>query len=262
MKSYAVLAFRCALEFVGVQYWSNKAARRGRANDNQSKRLTGIRTNRVPVRWFRWGLLFASCCVMSAYLCAQFISAHTAQPTKTSTEINQAKAIAAFNAAYSVFTYPRCLNCHPAGNAPLQGDDSRPHFERVQRGADGNGVYALKCSNCHQAQNRSGLNMPPGAPNVLANGSLDYTTSRWRLPSAKTPMIFQGRTPAQLCLQLKDPKQNGGLTAEQLIHHVSSDALVLWGWNPGEGRSTPPLTHDEFVSKVKDWLDNGGSCPK
>jgi len=47
-----------------------------------------------------------------------------------------------------------------------------------------------------------------------------------------------------------------------LIHHVSADSLVLWGWNPGEGRSTPPLTHDEFVSKVRDWLENGGSCPK
>lgn len=104
--------------------------------------------------------------------------------------------------------------------------------------------------------------MPPGAPNVLSDGSLDFTMPRWRLPSAKTPMIFQGRTAAELCRQLKNPQENGGLSAERLIHHVSNDPLVLWGWDPGEGRRTPPLTHDQFVASVREWLDNGGACPK
>jgi len=52
------------------------------------------------------------------------------------------------------------------------------------------------------------------------------------------------------------------LTTEQLIHHVSTDPLVLWGWNPGEGRSIPPLSHDEFVAKVAEWINNGAACPK
>jgi hypothetical protein len=175
---------------------------------------------------------------------------------------NDAQARAAFLEAYTVFMHPRCVNCHPAGDSPLRGEDSLPHtFFRLRRGEDGRGIYAMKCGNCHQAVNQPGLNMPPGAPNVLADGSLDYTTPRWHLPPAKTPMIFQGRTPAQLCLQLKDPKQNGGLTSEQLIHHVASDPLVNWGWNPGDGRTKPPLSHYEFVSKVKEWLDKGGACP-
>src|SRR6266566_3058290 len=134
-------------------------------------------------------------------------------PLSGSASTNDAGARAAFGEAYKVFSHPRCMNCHPAGNAPLQGDDSHLHFDRVRRGDDGNGVYALKCSNCHQAANRAGLNMPPGAANVLGNGALDYSTPRWHLPTARTPMIFQGRTPAQLCLQLRDPQQNGGLTA-------------------------------------------------
>ena len=172
-------------------------------------------------------------------------------------------ARAAFNDAYKVFMSPRCVNCHPAGDAPLRGEDRRPHAGlRLRRGSDGLGVLTLKCTNCHQAQNQQGPHLPPGAPNVLADGSLDLTTPRWHLPSAKTPMIFQGRSSAQLCRQLQDPKQNGGLNATQLIHHVSSDPLVLWGWNPGEGRTTPPITHDEFVAKVKEWLDNGGACPQ
>src|SRR5215813_1259237 len=172
-------------------------------------------------------------------------------------------ARAAFTEAFKVFAHPRCLNCHPAGDSPLRGEDSQPHTGlRLRRGPDGQGVSTLKCINCHQSQNQQGAHMPPGAPNILKDGSLDLRNPRWHLPSAKTPMIFQGRTASQLCRQLQDPKQNGGLTTEQLIHHVSTDPLVLWGWNPGEGRSIPPLSHDEFVAKVAEWINNGAACPK
>jgi hypothetical protein len=170
-------------------------------------------------------------------------------------------ARAAFVEVFKVLMSPRCMNCHPVGDSPLQGDDSHPHFYRVRRGEDGNGVYSMKCINCHQAANQQGLNMPPGAANQFKEGSIG-ATPRWRLPEAKTPLIFQGRTSSQLCLQLKDPKQNGGLLTEQLIDHVSSDSLVLWGFNPGEGRTKPPLTHEVFVEKFKEWLDKGGACPQ
>src|SRR4029450_12145567 len=198
-------------------------------------------------------------CVLSA---AAAITLQDSSAQMTGMRDNRA-ARAAFAEAFKVFAHPRCLNCHPAGNSPLRGEDSQPHSGlRLRRGADGQGVSTLRCPNCHQAQNQQGLHMPPGAPNVLTDGSLDSTTPRWHLPPAKTPMIFQGRTPSQLCRQLQDPKQNGGLTASQLIHHVSNDPLVLSGWNPGEGRTTPPLSHDQFVASVKQWLGNGGACPK
>ena len=172
-------------------------------------------------------------------------------------------AKAAFAEAYKVFMHPRCVNCHPAGDAPLRGEDSRPHAGlRLSRGADGQGVFTLKCTNCHQARNQQGLHMPPGAPNILNDGTLDPINPRWHLPSHKTPMIFQGRTESQLCRQLQDPTKNGGLNAEKLVHHVANDPLVLWAWNPGEGRRTPSLTHEEFAASVKRWLDNGGACPK
>jgi hypothetical protein len=29
---------------------------------------------------------------------------------------------------------PRCMNCHPAGDVPLQGDDSHIHTMLPQRG--------------------------------------------------------------------------------------------------------------------------------
>jgi mono/diheme cytochrome c family protein len=154
----------------------------------------------------------------------------------------------AFLEVYKVLMSPRCMNCHPSGDVPLQGDDSHLHTMNVQRGTDGKGMYAMKCSNCHQPENTPGLNMPPGNP-------------QWHLPPANMKMVFQGRTPKQLAMQLKDPKQNGGKTLEQLYHHVAEDELVLWGWKPGDGRTLPPLSHDEFAKAFRTWIDNGAAIP-
>jgi hypothetical protein len=156
---------------------------------------------------------------------------------------------AAFLTAYKVFMHPRCMNCHPVGDIPLQGDDSHPHTQNVQRGKDGKGKYALKCANCHQDANVPGENMPPGNPN-------------WHLPPPEMPMVFQGKSAAELARQLKDPKQNGGKTLEQLLHHVSEDKLVLAGWDPGDGRTKPPLTHAEFAAKMREWIEKGAAIPE
>lgn len=154
----------------------------------------------------------------------------------------------AFLAAYDVLMSPRCMNCHPSGDIPLQGDDNHLHTMGVKRGEDGKGVYAMKCANCHQPQNTPGLNMPPGNPN-------------WHLPPASMKMVFQGKTPKQLAAQLKDPSLNGHKTMQQLIDHVTSDKLVLGGWNPGDGRTLPPMSHDEFAKKFKEWVDKGAYLP-
>ena len=154
----------------------------------------------------------------------------------------------AFVDAYKVFMHPRCMNCHPVGDAPLQGDDSHIHVQNVKRGPEGKGKYALKCSNCHQYANLPGLNMPPGNPN-------------WHMLPPEMPMVFQGKSPRELAIQMKDPKQNGGKTLEQLLHHVTEDKLVLGGWNPGEGRTKPPLSHEEFAKKMKLWIENGAPPP-
>src|SRR5262245_44762532 len=78
---------------------------------------------------------------------------------------DDAGARAAFLEAYKVLMHSRCMNCHPVGDVPLQGDDSHPHTQNVQRGPDGKGKYAVKCANCHQETNLPGENMPPGNPN-------------------------------------------------------------------------------------------------
>jgi hypothetical protein len=190
-----------------------------------------------------------SCALIGAALALEVNvrTVRAAPPAADATKIAAGRK--AFLAAYEVFMHPRCMNCHPDGDSPLQGDDSHLHIMNVQRGPDGRGQFALKCKNCHQDENRPGLHMPPGNPN-------------WHLTPPSMPMVFQGRTAAQLARQLKDPSQNGNKTIEQIVHHVTEDKLVLWGWEPGDGRTLPPLTHAEFAAKVKEWADSGAPIPE
>ncbi|GAB3968259.1 hypothetical protein GCM10028806_11890 [Spirosoma terrae] len=161
---------------------------------------------------------------------------------------DSATSVKAFANVYKVLMSPRCMNCHPAGDVPLQGDDSHLHTMAPRRGTDGKGLYAMKCSNCHQPTNTPGLHTPPGNPN-------------WHLPPAAMKMVFEGRTPHQLAKQLADPKQNGGKNMEQLLEHAN-DELVLAGWNPGEGRTLPPMSHAEFAKAWTTWIKAGAYAPK
>lgn len=158
------------------------------------------------------------------------------------------ESVKAFMQVYSVLMSPRCMNCHPAGDVPLQGDDSRLHAMLPQRGKDGKGVYAMKCANCHQPTNLDGAAKPPGHPG-------------WHLPPANMKMIFEGRTPYQLAKQLVNPKTNGNKTLKQLMDHAD-DGLVKAGWNMGEGRKPPPMSHEEFKKAWITWISKGAYAPK
>jgi len=169
-------------------------------------------------------------------------------PKYSPVNADSVESVKAFMQVYSVLMSPRCVNCHPSGDVPLQGDESRLHNMSPKRGIDGKGINAMKCANCHQAATVPGLHMPPGNPN-------------WHLPPAHMKMIFQGRTPNQLARQLMDPTQNGYKSKEQLIAHAS-DPLLTTGWNPGEGRSLPPLSYDEFKKAWTTWINKGAYAPR
>ncbi|HEX8021705.1 MAG TPA: hypothetical protein VF500_17280, partial [Mucilaginibacter sp.] len=62
-------------------------------------------------------------------------------------------SVRAFQQVYTVLMSARCMNCHPSGDVPLQGDDNHLHTMLPKRGIDGKGVYAMKCANCHQPTN-------------------------------------------------------------------------------------------------------------
>jgi hypothetical protein len=154
----------------------------------------------------------------------------------------------AFADVARVLSSPRCRNCHPAGNAPLQTDAGKPHAMNISRASVAAGV---PCASCHQEHNSEALHIaggPPGAPH-------------WGLPPAETPMVFEGKSATELCEQLKDLARNGHRSLAMLLDHVSHDPLVLWGWDPGGKRTPPPLSHDKFVAAFTAWVGSSGACP-
>lgn len=152
---------------------------------------------------------------------------------------------ALFLEAARVFKHPRCQNCHPAGDVPLQGMEGRPHDPPVVRGPDDHGVVGMECQGCHQDRNLE-LARVPGAP-------------KWHV--APREMAWVDKGPRALCEQLKDAARNGGKTLEQLIEHNAHDELVAWGWAPGHGREPAPGTQERFGRIFAAWVETGAHCP-
>ena len=151
---------------------------------------------------------------------------------------------ALFGEAARVMLHPRCANCHPSGDAPLQRDGGL-HEPPVLRGAEDRGVVGMECTSCHQDQNLE-LARVPGAPN-------------WHL--APRSMAWVGRDPGSICEQVKDPARNGGKTLAQIVDHSQHDALVAWGWAPGADREPAPGSQAQFGALVAAWVDSGAECP-
>jgi hypothetical protein len=159
---------------------------------------------------------------------------------------------ALFNEIAKVVTHPRCMNCHPAGNHPLQGDDRHTHMPPVPRGEAGLGVAGLACSTCHTERNFT-----------LVGAGASYQSipghARWGL--APLEMAWEGKSVGAICQQLKDPARNGGRTLELLYEHFAKDDLVAWGWEPGEGRDPAPGSQKQLGELVQAWIDSGAECP-
>ena len=155
------------------------------------------------------------------------------------------RAAALFAEAGKVFGHPRCVNCHPAGDRPLQGARGALHQPGVTRGADGSGAPGLRCPACHTERNYEAVRMPGVAG--------------WHL--APRSMALQGRSLLEICAQLKDEDRNGARTLDDIVKHVSTDPLVVWAWAPGGGRESAPGTHTGFHALMKAWVETGAACP-
>ena len=62
----------------------------------------------------------------------------------TGARTDGAGGLAAFETVRAVLQHPRCQNCHPAGDAPLQGDEGRVHAMMVMRGPTGHGMAGVR----------------------------------------------------------------------------------------------------------------------
>lgn len=168
-----------------------------------------------------------------------------------------ADGLAAWEQVYSVLISPRCINCHTATNYPQQGDDRRRHFANVVRGGpEGKGVPALNCASCHQEVNADSTGVPGGH-----NWHLAPLSMRWQ------DMNDRPLSSAAVCRAVTDRSKNADLDGPGLLKHHQEEALVLWAWNPGRRtdgtmRTLPPLTHAQFVTATRTWVDAGTPCPR
>ena len=144
-----------------------------------------------------------------------------------------------------VLLHPRCVNCHPAGDVPLQGVEAKLHDPPVVRGPEDRGVVGMECAGCHQEHNLEHARVP-GAP-------------EWHV--APRSMAWVGRSPRQICEQLKDPERNGKKTLAAIVEHNAHDKLVGWGWQPGSGREPAPGTQAQFGELSRAWVETGAECP-
>jgi hypothetical protein len=158
---------------------------------------------------------------------------------------------ALFAEAAKVLMHPRCTNCHPAGDCPLQGNDQHPHQPAAWRGQDGLGVAGNRCASCHTDHNFA---LDEGATYRSIPGH-----PRWQL--APIEMAWEGKSVGDICRQVKDRDRNGGRDLALLQAHVAKDDLIAWGWNPGAGRDPAPGTQDLAGQLIQAWIDTGAQCP-
>ncbi|MBV8242269.1 MAG: Isoquinoline 1-oxidoreductase subunit, partial [Hyphomicrobiales bacterium] len=165
----------------------------------------------------------------------------------------QARSRALFTEASKVIMNPRCMNCHPAGDNPTQGNDMHPHSPPATRGADGGGVPGNTCGACHLDRN----------VDILAGEQASFRSipghPRWGL--APIEMAWQGKSLSEVCRQIKDPRRNGGRNLELLHEHLAKDDLVAWGWHPGFGRDPVPGTQQALGELIRAWIDSAAECP-
>jgi hypothetical protein len=160
------------------------------------------------------------------------------------------RSAALFGEAGKVILHPRCVNCHPAGDRPLQGADMHLHNPPVVRGPSDIGAAGMGCGTCHLDAN---------TPIVTASIRSVPGNPKWRV--APLVMAWEGKSLGQICQQIKDPARNGGKTLAQLHEHMAKDDLVAWGWAPGEGREPVPGTQERFGEIIQAWIDSGAVCP-
>jgi hypothetical protein len=184
--------------------------------------------------------------MLTGYAASQTVSDTLVSPDSfTAITDTDARSAAIFTELGKVLTHPRCVNCHPAGDHPRQGDERRLHQPPVARGVDGHGTETMRCSICHQNANFDPGRVP-GHP-------------EWHL--APREMAWEGKTLAEICAQIKDPARNGGRKVDDLIHHIGTDTLVGWAWHPGFGRTPAPGTQKEAGALVDAWVKTGAACP-
>jgi hypothetical protein len=69
----------------------------------------------------------------------------------------------------------------------------------------------------------------------------------------------------QLCTVLPDKLLNRCRDLQGLLHHIETEHLLQWAFEPGTRLNgtpkEPPLSYPEFVAAFTTWAEAGGPCP-
>jgi len=117
----------------------------------------------------------------------------------------------------------------------------------VRRGPEGTGGVAVKCSTCHQDHNLSG----------------SHTSGRARLASSEPGHADDLGRPHRIGSSVnysRTLRRTAVVTVDGIVEHMKTP-LVLWGWNPGNGRTPVPISEAVFLENVKEWAAKGAACP-
>lgn len=163
-----------------------------------------------------------------------------------------ARSVALFEEAGKVILHPRCVNCHPAGDRPLQGMDMQKHQPPVFRGESDIGMPGMMCGTCHGADNVEIVGQAADVKSIPGH-------PLWHV--APIEMAWEGKTLGEICVQIKDPERNGGKSLDEIVVHMAEDSLVGWGWRPGAGREPVPGTQEVFGELIRRWVADGAVCP-
>jgi hypothetical protein len=74
-------------------------------------------------------------------------------------------------------------------------------------------------------------------------------------------MAQEGKTPSEICAQIKDPARNGQRSLDDLVNHIGEDTFVGWAWHPGGSRTPAPGTQQAAKALLQAWIETGAVCP-
>src|SRR5215475_14489641 len=133
--------------------------------------------------------------------------------------VSRTDGLQAWKRIEAVVTHPRCANCHVDANAipiwtPAGETKPRVHGMNIHGGESRIGAETIPCSTCHMTSTQA--NDPAPAP---PRAGID-----WQL--APVAFIWFGKSGAEICAQMRDPKRNGGRDAVGLLEHLRHDASL------------------------------------
>ena len=172
-----------------------------------------------------------------------------------------ARSRALFEEAGKVLQHPRCLNCHPVGERPTQGNDMHLHQPMAVRGTDGHGVVGMQCHTCHQVANFDAVRSarkPTVAPGTGVDGVAE--------PVARRDLRADQRPPTQW---RQDPRGDARAHGARFTGRMGLGAR--WSARTGSGHSSAIRRADQGLDRHRrgvpatltqqfDWATPRRSC--